>query len=377
MSADFAAWRRRFPTLLERTYLATQCLGPLPAEALDDLDEYRRTLMLRNRSLGLWLERMDELIGLVEQLLHAPAGSVALRDSATAAQAAVAAALTPTAVRNRILITTLDFHSSRYLWSAQAQRGFSLVEVRAVDGAVAAQRLVERIDERTAVVAVSLVSPRSGALLDVAPVIRRARAAGALVIVDAYQAVGALPIDVRTLDADVVVGGTHKWLCGGGTGLAFLYVRPELANQLQPAYPGWIGHRQLLGFEGAFEPAPGARRFQQGTPALEPIYTARAGLRYVLDVGAEAIRARSLQLTARLLDGAAAAGLAVNTPRESRGGTVCFNVEEPAATVDALAAEGIDVDSRPGAGLRVSPHACNTEEECDRLLAALAKRMRR
>ncbi len=195
-------------------------------------------------------------------------------------------------------------------------------------------------------------------------------------VVDAYQALGVVPIDVRTLDADVLVGGTHKWLCGGGTGLAFLYVRPTLAESLTPAFPGWIGHREMLGFAERYAPAPGARRLQQGTPALEPVYTARAGLRFVLDVGVDAIRARNLVLTDRLLDRAAHHGLLVTTPRpvSQRGGMICFSVD-PAiaeAVVNRLEAAGIDVDQRPGAGVRIAPHACNTEEECDRAVDALA-----
>jgi kynureninase len=375
MSAiDIAALRSKYTVVRERAYLATQCLGPIPEEALADLAEYGRSLLLRNRGLTAWLARMDELTQLIEKLLHAPAGSVALRDSATAAQAAIASAIEPRGRRDRIVVTNLDFHSSRYLWHAQARRGFALHEVRG-DVAIDGVDLAKAIDDRVAVVAAALVSPRTGALLDPQPVIAAARAAGAIVILDAYQAVGVVPIDVRALDVDVLVGGTHKWLCGGGTGLAFMYVRPSLAERLEPAYPGWIGHRELTGFHPEFTPAVGARRFQQGTPALEPIYTARAGLKLALEIGVQRIRARNLALSSRLIERADVHGLHVNSPRigSERGGTVCFDVPEGKLAVDALAARAIDVDHRPGAGVRVAPHVFNTEEECDRVIAALAE----
>jgi kynureninase len=373
-TAEASAWRAKFPTLAERTYFATQCLGPLPAEAFHDLDDYKRSLLLRNRGLSLWVERMEEHHGLVEQLLHAPAGSVALAANATAAQANLAAAIAPTPRRNRIVTSTLDFHSSRYLWAAQARRGFCVTEVPAADGAtLSSARLIAELDERVALVCLALVSPRSGALADLAPIVAAAHAVGARVIVDAYQAVGVVPIDVAALAVDALVGGTHKWLCGGGTGLAFLYVEPAWADALLPAYPGWLAHRELLGFKSQFEPHAGARRFQQGTPALEPIYTARAGLRFVLDVGVERIRARTLALGTRLHDGVSALGLRVRTPREAarRGGMIVAEAPDGPALVERLAAQGIDIDHRPEAGIRVAPHFCTTEDECAQLLEAL------
>jgi kynureninase len=377
--SEVLAWRMKFPTLRERTYFATQCLGPVPEEALADLDEYKATLRLRNRGLGRWIERMEELHALVEQLLNAPAGAVALTASATAAQASLAAAIEATPRRNRIVTTTLDFHSSRYLWSAQTRRGFAITEVPAGDGAtVSAARLIAELDERVALVSLALVSPRSGSLVELGPIVSAAHAVGAHVVVDAYQAVGVVPLDVARLGVDALVGGTHKWLCGGGTGLAFLYVRPEWAAQLTPAYPGWLAHRELLGFEATFRPHDGARRFQQGTPALEPIYTARAGLRFALDVGVERIRARNLALGARLLDGLAGLGLRARTPLDDahRGGMIVVDVRDGERIVERLEARGIDIDHRPEAGLRIAPHYCNTEDECEVLLAALAQVMR-
>src|SRR5437868_928898 len=118
---DFATLRSRFTLLDERLYFACQSFGPLPVEALADLEEYKRTLVMRKRAIPIWGARMEEFAGLLEKLLNAPAGSVALRDSATGAQAAIAAAIEPRPGKDRILITSLDFHSTRYLWRAQAR----------------------------------------------------------------------------------------------------------------------------------------------------------------------------------------------------------------------------------------------------------------
>lgn len=373
---DLARYRDRFPLLEERLYFASQCFGPMPAEMFADLDEYRRSLLLRKRVIPTWIERMGEITQSFEALLNAPPGSVALRDSATAAQAAFASALQPEAGRDRILISSLDFHSTRYLWRAQARRGFAVEELTPTSGwEIATEQYFAAIDRRTAVVEAALVSPRNGALLDARSVIRAAHEAGALVVLDAYQAVGVVPIDVQALDADVVVGGTHKWLGGGDMGLAFMYVRPSLAEQLEPAYPGWIGcSESVLTFGESYVPGSGARRFQQGAPAIEPMYTARAGLRLALEIGLPNIRARSLELTARLIERAEARGLAVRTPRrpEARGGMICIDAPDGEAVVKKLEDQAIDVDYRPGAGIRIGPHFCHREDECDRVIDAIA-----
>ncbi|WP_437910994.1 aminotransferase class V-fold PLP-dependent enzyme [Sorangium sp. So ce327] len=249
MTDAVLAARSRFPLLGERRYFASQCLGPLPRDVQQDLDEYVRTLHLRSRSIGPWIQAMFETTRAIEELLGAAPGSVGLHGSATAAQGTIAACLEPRGERRRIVISTIDFHSSRYLWAAQERRGFEIVEIAPADGrGFQPEELAAVLDERVAAIAIAMVSPRTGALLDAARLVAAARRAGALVILDAFQAVGVVPIDVGVLDPDVLVGGLYKWMCGGGTGLAFAYVRPELAAGWEPAYPGWIGHRDVGGF---------------------------------------------------------------------------------------------------------------------------------
>ncbi|WP_394824732.1 aminotransferase class V-fold PLP-dependent enzyme [Pendulispora albinea] len=378
MIIDFVGGRREFPTLLERTYFASQCLGAFPRAMLEDVRAYERSLALRARVLSEWVARFEEMHTLGERLVEAPAGSIFLRDSATAAQASIAAAIEPEPGRKRVLVASGDFHSSRYLWHAQAKRGFEVVEVASNDEAHGeSQPFLDAIDERVRVVALSLVSPRTGALLDARPIVDAAHRAGALVVLDVFQAVGIVPVRVEELGADVLVGGYYKWVGGGGTGLAFGYVAPALSAKLEPIYPGWLAHRDLLGFSERFEAAKAATKFQQGMPAMEPIYTSRAGIRWVLEAGIDRIRARSLALTERMIHRAVARGLSLRTPREpeKRGGMVCFRVPDADAEriMGALEQQGIDIDHRPGAGLRVGPHVCATEEECDRVVDALAE----
>lgn len=374
---DFTILRKQFPLLDQRNYLATHTLGPLPQDAVIDIEAYTQSLYLGRRAFSLWRERYEEMFPLLETLINAPQGSVCITSSSTAAQGAIAAAIQPTASRNRIIITDLDFASGRYLWNAQVSRGFDIIEINSVDGIqIDAADIIAQIDDRVAIVAVSLVSYLSSARLDIQPVIEAAHAAGAIVVLDAYQAVGVIPIDVVSLNVDVLVGGMNKWL-SGSMGLAFAYVKPALSEQLQPVYPGWFAHLQLQPplFAPTFMPAPGARRFQQGVPAIEPFYTSRAGIQFAIEVGVDKIYQRNLSLTNYLIAAADAHSIPVNTPRDpnSRGGTICLGVDNPTIMVDQLAALGIDVDTSSELGLRVSPHCCNTEDECQQLIDSLVK----
>jgi kynureninase len=377
-AVDWLALRARFPIFEQRVYLASQCLGPYPRQAQRDAEQYRASRALHNRALQSWFERLDSTTALIERLLAAPHGTVALRDSATACHAALLSALRPSAARDRLVVTALDFHSSLYVGAAQVARGFSLEVVPTRDGRrIEVDDVLARIDERTAVVAIAQVS-RYGALIDIAPIVARAHAVGAITIVDAYQGVGIVPIDVVALGVDALVGGNHKWL-SGDTGLAFLYVRSQLAEQLLPAYPGWFGHDDIDGFVHAhtfvdsYRAMPGARRFQQGTPPMQPIYTARAGLEHVLEIGVERLRARNLELTAQLLHGAAELGLVCRTPSEpaQHAGGVCIAVPQPERVVELLAERGIDVDQRRREVVRAAPHPCNTAEEIEHFLCNL------
>jgi kynureninase len=193
------------------------------------------------------------------------------------------------------------------------------------------------------------------------------------VILDVYQAAGTVPLDLASLHADFAVGGSVKWLCGG-PGAGYLYVRPDLAGELTPAFIGWAAH--TAPFEFATGPAvlAGApERFQSGTPNIPSLYAARSGYEIVAEIGVAAIRARSLALTRRLIDRAVAAGWRLNTPTDDRrrGGAVILDVPDGKVVAQALLEQGVIVDYRPEAGIRMAPHFYNTEADIDRALDIL------
>ena len=229
------------------------------------------------------------------------------------------------------------------------------------------EAIVAAIDERTAVVAISHVLFRTSQMLDLAPIAQRARAAGALTMIDAYQSIGAVPVDVRALGVDLLTGGSVKWLCGG-PGVGYLYAAPRVAARLEPALTGWMGHERPFDFDpGPMRLHAGERRFMNGTPAIPALLAARPGFEIVSEIGVAAIREKSLRQTGRLMALADEAKFRVVSPREDarRGGTVVIDVPQADHVCRKLLAIDVLLDHRPGVGLRLAPHFYTRDEELD------------
>ncbi|MGH8327939.1 MAG: aminotransferase class V-fold PLP-dependent enzyme, partial [Steroidobacteraceae bacterium] len=364
------ALRPEFPILDRVTYLVSNSLGAMPRAAADLLTTYARDwseLGVRAWSHGWW--EMPVSVGdEIAPLIGAAPGDVAMMPNVTLAQASVLSALDYTAPRDTIVMSGLDFPSVRYVYDALAARlGARIVVVPGDDSiSVDTDRLLEAIDERTRLVAVSHVLFRSAFIMDADAICRRAHEMGALVSLDAYHSVGVLPVDVRQCGVDFLTGGVLKWLCGG-PGAAFLYVSPAVRDTLAPALTGWQAHAHPFAFDDAMEYTTGAFRWLTGTPAIPALYAALAGPRLVRRAGIAAIRAKSVRQTERLIELADSRGYPVNAPRaaERRGGTVAFGVPHGYEVAQALLARDILVDYRPEAGIRVAPHFYTMDEELD------------
>jgi kynureninase len=357
---DPSVYRDRFPILSETTYLISHSLGPMPHAARDRLAEYADTWATRGvRAWGEGWWEMPLTVGdQIGRLIGAPPGCTVMHQNVTIAEAVVLSAFQFEGERRRILYEEGNFPSVRYLYQAQSDRGAEIV-VCPDDAAI-----VDAIDERTLLVPTSHVLFKTAEIQDVEAIVRRAHDVGAHVILDAYQSVGTVPLDVTALGVDFAVGGSVKWLCGGA-GAAWLYVRPDLAERLEPTLVGWQAHARPFGFEPELDYAEGVARFLTGTPNVPALYAATAGYDLVEEVGIETIRAHSLRQTdllAGLLEGA---GFDVVSPRapERRGGTLVVRTPEFGAVHTELGERGIICDTRPDVGLRLGPHFFTTDEE--------------
>lgn len=368
------AWRARFPSVEGVLHFASHTLGAMPAEAEASLLEF--TTAWGTRGVRAWEEKWmrvpSEVAGSIEQLIQADTGSVSLHPNVTVAQAVVLSCLEFSPLRNRVVCTAEDFPSELYLYEGLTRRGAEVVRVPARDGRrVEEADLIAAIDERTALVAVSHVLFRTSQLLDLAPVTARARAMGALSMVDAYQAVGVVDVDVRALQPDFLTGGSIKWLCGGpGTG--YLYVNPALHARLHPALTGWFAHESPFAFDSSAQQLDaGARRFWNGTPCIPAYCAARPGFGIAAEIGGDAIREKSLRLTGRILKLAEEYGFKVGSPLEAarRGGTVCLDVPNAEQVCARLLASDVLLDHRPGVGLRLAPHYYTRDDEVDEVMS--------
>lgn len=370
------SWRGEFPILDTCTYLVSHSLGAMPNRTERYLAQFAREW--GTRGVRAWHEGWWE-IGRVTGDILAPTigaapGTISMHQNATVAQSIVMSCFSFDGPRRRVIVQDLDFPSNHYLFHGFARYGAEVVTVASDDGVRGRiDRVVDAIDERTAIVNLSLVLFRSAHLQDVRPVIEKAHRVGAAVVLDLYQAAGAVPVDVSALGVEFAVGGSVKWLCGG-PGAGYLYVRPDVQQTMAPAVVGWAGHARPFQFEtGAIDYAEGLERFQSGTPNVPSLYSARAGYEIVREVGVPAIREKSLRLTRRLMDAAEARGWRLNTPSgdHERGASVVLDVPDGAALTQALIARDVIVDYRPGAGIRMAPHFYNTGADIDHAVATL------
>ena len=376
MTDKLLAFRGEFPILATTTYLVSNSLGAMPRAVPERLAEYVDEWAehgVRAWARGWW--EMPVKVGdEIAPLLAAGNGEVAMFANVTTAQAAVLSAIDYSPPRDTIVTTALDFPSVRYVHQRLAQRlGARIVVVESDDGiAVDAQRVIAAIDERTRLVSVSHVLFRSAYVMDVDAICRAAHDAGALVSIDAFHSVGVMPVDVRRSGADFVTGGVLKWLCGGPGG-CFLYVAPSVRDALEPALTGWQAHARPFAFEPEMEYTTGAFRWLNGTPAIPALYAAIEGPRIVRRAGIDAIRAKSVRQTGRLIQLADDRGFRVHAPRdaERRGGTVAIRVPHAYEVAQTLLARDILVDYRPEAGIRVAPHFYTTDDELESVVAAM------
>jgi len=377
-AADISHWRSEFPIVETCTYLVSHSLGAMPRKAAAYLQQFAE--MWSTRGVRAWHEGWweagRETGNILAPILGVEANTISMHQNVTVAQGIIGSCFTYQGPRRKIVMSELEFPSNHYLFEGFRRYGAEIVYVPSADPIrLDLQRFLDAIDEQTVLVPLSLVLFKSAYITDARAVIEKAHRVGARVILDVYQGAGTVPMDVGGWQADFAVGGSVKWLCGG-PGAGYLYVRPDLAATLEPALVGWAAHDTPFEFAtGPIKYAGNPERFQSGTPNVPSLFSARAGYEIVAGIGVPAIRARSLALTRRLIDGALAAGYRLNTPTsdQERGGSVILDVPNGAAVADELIRRGVIVDYRPGAGIRVAPHFYNTEVEIDHALATLAE----
>ncbi|HEY7285412.1 MAG TPA: aminotransferase class V-fold PLP-dependent enzyme [Vicinamibacterales bacterium] len=374
---DLSKWRDEFPILSRSVYMISNSLGAMPRKTADYLAEYANTWATRGVRgwEDRWWEMPLEVGNRIARIIGAPHGTVSMHENVTSAHMTALSCIQPSGDRTRIVCSAMDFPSMIYLYRAQQRHGFDVHVVPASsDLSVSTDRMLDAIDRRTAVVAVSHVLFRTSYIMDAAAIAARARDVGATTILDTYQSAGIIPLDVTALGADIVVGGCLKWLCGG-PGNAFMYTRPDRLAELKPSFTGWLSRRQPFAFEADDDGRrDDAMRMMNGTPSIPAYYAALAGLEIIEEVGVARIRAHSMELTAHLLALVDRNGFKSVASRDAGrlAGTVAVDVPDALLVARTLKAREFLVDYRPPVGIRISPHFYNTREEIDQIMAEMA-----
>jgi selenocysteine lyase/cysteine desulfurase len=366
-------FRSRFPILRRRIYVNSCSQGALSIDVDEAMRAYLDSWHEGGSPWELWVELVERLRARFAVFVGADPDEIAVMPSASAGLNAIASSLTFSGPRSHVVMGEFEFPTLAQVWLAQERRGATIRWAHAAGDMLSLDAYDTLIDERTLIVPATHVCFRNGYRTDIAGLVRLARDRGAYVLLDDYQHTGSGPMDVHALGVDFMVTGCLKYLLGAA-GIAFLYVRRELIDRLEPTITGWFGRVDPFAFRiDRLDWPAKASRFESGTPPVPNAYAALAGLELLDRVGLGAVADRVDLLVARYQSAARGAGLVVRTPgdRARRGPLVVIESIDAPALVSSLAARGIVASSR-GSGLRVSFHAYNAESDVDAVVSALA-----
>lgn len=364
--------RERFPVFQHKVFLNSCSKGALSVDVRNAYQAYLDDWERLGSPWELWVHKLEQARHGFAELVNAAPEEIAVVTSVSQAVSNLASAFTFEGKRNRVVVDDFAFPAVGQAWHAQEPRGAQVVHAAAAGNSIPLGAYEALVDERTAVVSLAHVCYRNGVKQDARAVAEIAHRKGAYVLLDAYQSLGAVPVDVKALDVDFLVGGALKYLLGS-SGLAWLYVRKELIPQLAPSAAGWFSQANIFAMDHQHHrPAPTARRYEAGTPPVPNLYAGIAGLQLVQELGVERIETHVHTLTSAIKSEAMRRGFNLVTPADpaKHGALIALRAHRADVLVARLEQEQIVTSSRDG-NLRISPHFYNTLEDVARLMEGL------
>ena len=369
-------YRDQFPIFQHAAYLNSCSLGALAARTRAALGDYLDQWERRGASAwyDTWLPAVEKLRAGYGRVVGADATSISIHPSISSALSVVGESLDYRR-RPKVVTTSLDFPTVPYQWLAKAGAGVRVEIIESPDGiTVPLEMFAAATDDSTALIATSQVYFTSGAIQDLPALADLAHSRGARLLIDGYQGAGQVPTDVVSTDLDFYCAGGLKWLLGG-SGIAFLYVRPTLVRGLEPRVTGWFGHATPFTFDPlVLDRAEDAHRFDVGTPSVGSVYAQLGGLSVLEEIGLPEVQAATRALAEDFIAIADVRGLRpkVHADPACRSAIIMLPRRDPAADVKRLAAAGFIVDARPG-HVRVSPYFYNLPDDHRALLEHLPR----
>ena len=366
--------RNHFPIFKKKTFINSCSKGALSHEVREAYSEYLTDWVEEGSPWELWMQKLEAVRHAFAQLINANANEIGVTTSVSASVNALASALDFSGERNRIVVDDFAFPTTAQIWHAQASRGAHVVHVPEAGNMIPLSYYEDVIDDRTLLVSLTHVCYRNGVMQDIEAIIEIAHRKGALVMVDSYQALGTMPIDVKKLKVDFLVGGTLKYLLGS-SGIGLIYAREKLIQQLPPLASGWFTQANIFAMDiYANTPSPTARRFEAGTPPNPNLYAALAGLKLIQSIGLEKIDAHRREITGAIKEGALRRGfnLVTSVDPNKHGPMVSLKSNQVELLVKWLERDDVIVSSRDN-NLRISPHIYNNSADVDKLMDCLTK----
>jgi len=373
VAQEVSTFRSRFPILQEKVYLNSCSQGALSRDVETAIGEWLQSWHQQGSPWDLWVDQYEAGRRQFAAMINARPEEVAIVASASAGVNALASALS-FGQRNKVVLGEFEFPTMGHIWLSQRARGAEVIFATADGNRMRPEAYDELVDRNTLIVPLTHVCFMNGFRSPVTEVVKIAHDRGALVLLDDYQDCGTRPIDVKAMQLDVYVSGTLKYLLGP-PGVAFLYVREELAESLVPTVTGWFGQRNTFAFDvKLLDPAPGTRRFESGTPPIPSIYGATAGAKLLQNVGLTNVAEEVRRLSQSLIRGVTDLGVRIKTPPDSVGPLIVLQATDADRLVKTFGAQGVVCSSRHD-GLRLSLHAYNTLDEVNFVLRLIEQNL--
>lgn len=374
MGYPFALRRESFPILREKVQLSSCSQSALSVQVEAAIHEYEESLRRGGMDWIAWMDRVEQAKAAFAELINASLDEVAVLSSVSECASAVASALSFAGERNKVVTTELDFPCIGHVWLAQQPRGARVHFVPGENHVIPLEHYEQAVDEQTVITSVSHVSYYNGFQQDLRQIASIVHAKGSYLFVDAYQSAGSVEIDVKAMDIDFLAAGAQKYLLGI-PGIAFLYVRREIANQLRPFVTGWFGRVNPFAFDiKTLDYADGARRFETGTPPVISAYAAHAALTMLNDIGVKTIESYLKTLSALAVAYAKEKGLKVVSPEnlDQKAANTAILVDRASEMEARMREKGFIVSARNDV-IRIAPHFYNTPEEVVAAIDVLAE----
>ena len=369
---EIQEWRAQFPILGRAVHLANCSQSPLSVRVRGAIESYLDDWAETGMNWEKWMEEVDSSKREFARLVGAVTGEVSMHGSASQAINAVASSFDYSGKRNKVVVTEADFPTVVFIWKACLRLGITLEIVPVVEGEIDPASYERYVDDRTLITCIPQVYYQNGFKQDIALIAEMAHKKGSLVFVDAYQALGTEPVDVRQMDIDILVSGNLKYLLGM-PGSAYLFVKQELIPRMKPTSTGWFGQENPFAFNiRDFRYAGDARRFDTGTPIVIAAYAAREGMRIINEIGVSRIKPWIDELSRYAIREIEKRGFSTTSPKDiaKKGAVTSIQVPSPQDAEAQLKKRGIIVSAR-GPVVRLAHHFFVTPEDIDRALDSL------